>query len=318
MLSANLGTQTYSWSFDLLIIYTANMKKTYLLLIALVISNFGFSQNDEFPSGLTLGSKPYWNWHVYRDNSTSSPFNQSLLFAVIGGSPGETIKARLTQWGGLSLGGTTIAGTDLLSVGGNALITGNLDTKGNLYLNNISNQAGLRFLFDNTTANNGADVDLTVITNSGSPIVDWHIRNWYGSYVFNRGTNDGSGGTIKKQLFRIEGNGNIVVPQGNAIIDGKVNCEEVKVEVLDIPDYVFEPEYQLRTLKETKEFISENRHLPEIPSEEEILMNGGIDLGDMNMRLLKKIEELTLYQIELLERLEKQQDEIDELKKKID
>ena len=193
--------------------------------------------------------------------------------------------------------------------------------EGGLHINsNDPDNAGLRFLFDQSTNNNGADVDLTIRTNSGSPIVDWNIRNWAGSYTFNHQTSDGAGGELTRNLFRIESNGNIVVPQGNAIIDGKVNSEEVKVEVLDIPDYVFAPDYELRTLKEAKEFISANMHLPEIPSEQEILENGGIDLGDMNMRLLKKIEELTLYQIELLERLEKLEMEnarIDELEKKI-
>jgi len=72
---------------------------------------------------------------------------------------------------------------------------------------------------------------------------------------------------------------------------------------INVPDYVFESDYQLLSLKETKAYITENKHLPEIPSATEIGENG-IDLGDMNMRLLKKIEELTLYQIELLERLE--------------
>ncbi|MEM0942053.1 MAG: helicase associated domain-containing protein [Bacteroidota bacterium] len=81
-----------------------------------------------------------------------------------------------------------------------------------------------------------------------------------------------------------------------------------------MPDYVFEPDYELRSLQETKEYISEYKHLPEIPSAKEMEANG-VDLGDMNMRLLKKIEELTLHQIELLERLEKQQEQINELKK---
>lgn len=288
------------------------MKRILLvsILLTVLISN-SFAQQSFSSSGITIGGTSNWHWHLYR--ASSGAFNQSLLFAQTGSSSTATIRARLTQWGGLSLGTTNISGTDMLSVNGNALISGNLDNKGSLYLNNVANQAGLRFLFDNTTTNNGADVDLTVITNSGSPIVDWHIRNWFGTYTFNRGMNDGSGGTIKKQLFRIQGDGNIVVPDGDAIIDGKVNCEEVKVEVLDIPDYVFKTDYELRTLKETKEFIENNKHLPEIPSEKEILANGGIDLGDMNMRLLKKIEELTLYQIELLEKLEELQNKVEKL-----
>ena len=56
------------------------------------------------------------------------------------------------------------------------------------------------------------------------------------------------------------------------------------------------------------------KHLPEIPSAKEIEKNG-IHLGDMNMRLLKKIEELTLYQIELLERLREAERRIGELER---
>ncbi|MEM6736527.1 MAG: hypothetical protein AAF620_10715 [Bacteroidota bacterium] len=91
--------------------------------------------------------------------------------------------------------------------------------------------------------------------------------------------------------------------------------KEVKVdlEAGQGPDYVFEPNYVLRTLQETKEYIAKNKHLPEIPSARE-METDGIEIGDMNMRLLKKIEELTLYQIELLERLEKVEKEIYKLK----
>ena len=93
------------------------------------------------------------------------------------------------------------------------------------------------------------------------------------------------------------------------IVDGRISSEEVKVEVINGPDYVFEPDYELRSLSETKEYIIKNKHLPEIPSASE-MENNGIDLGDMNMRLLKKIEELTLYQIELMEEMEKMKKEL--------
>ncbi|MFY0602244.1 MAG: hypothetical protein JXR03_21390 [Cyclobacteriaceae bacterium] len=96
---------------------------------------------------------------------------------------------------------------------------------------------------------------------------------------------------------------------GRLDIDGKVRSEEVKVEVFNWPDYVFDETYELRSLEETKEFISKNKHLPEIPSAKEAEADG-IDLGDMNMKLLKKIEELTLYQIALLEKLEEQADRL--------
>ncbi len=101
------------------------------------------------------------------------------------------------------------------------------------------------------------------------------------------------------------------------VVDGKIRSEEVKVEVINAPDYVFATDYELRTLHETKQYISENRHLPEIPSALEMEKNG-VELGDMSMKLLKKIEELTLYQIELLEKLELQNKRIEELENKLD
>ncbi|MEM6737303.1 MAG: hypothetical protein AAF620_14665 [Bacteroidota bacterium] len=96
---------------------------------------------------------------------------------------------------------------------------------------------------------------------------------------------------------------------------GTVYSTEVKVELEagKGPDYVFESDYKLRTLNETKEYIIKNKHLPEIPSAKEMEANG-VDLGDMNMRLLKKIEELTLYQIELMEEMEAMKKELQALK----
>ncbi len=104
-------------------------------------------------------------------------------------------------------------------------------------------------------------------------------------------------------------------PKSKLAVNGQIRATEVKVlaDVNSVPDYVFESDYDLRTLKETKEYIAQNKHLPEIPSATEIGENG-IDLGDMNMRLLKKIEELTLYQIELMEEMEAMKKELQELK----
>jgi len=87
-------------------------------------------------------------------------------------------------------------------------------------------------------------------------------------------------------------------------VKGAIHSTEVIVFAnAGIPDYVFDDNYDLRTLEETKDYISKNKHLPEIPSAAEIGENG-IDLGDMNMRLLKKIEELTLHMIRIDEELQ--------------
>ncbi|MCV9387445.1 hypothetical protein [Reichenbachiella ulvae] len=88
-------------------------------------------------------------------------------------------------------------------------------------------------------------------------------------------------------------------------VNGTIHSSEVRVD-LDVPapDYVFSPDYQLSTLEETAAYIEENHHLPEIPSAAEMEANG-VELGEMNMLLLKKIEELTLHLIEKEELLEK-------------
>ena len=89
-----------------------------------------------------------------------------------------------------------------------------------------------------------------------------------------------------------------------------------------VPDYVFEPDYKLPSLNELKAYVEKNHHLPEIPPAKE-MEKDGIKLGDMNMKLLKKIEELTLYLIEQDRQYEEQQkvnkalqNQIDQLSKK--
>jgi hypothetical protein len=69
----------------------------------------------------------------------------------------------------------------------------------------------------------------------------------------------------------------------------------------------------LRPLSEVKTYIDQNQHLPEIPSEQEMVKNG-LDVGEMNKLLMKKVEELTLYLIENQKQVQKQQAEINELK----
>lgn len=82
-------------------------------------------------------------------------------------------------------------------------------------------------------------------------------------------------------------------------VDGKVICEEVKVQLSDgWPDYVFQPGYQLMTLPELETFLSQNKHLPGIPPASQIEANG-VSVGETQKMLMEKIEQLTLYVIEL-------------------
>ncbi|MDR2084568.1 MAG: hypothetical protein LBP67_06200 [Bacteroidales bacterium] len=89
------------------------------------------------------------------------------------------------------------------------------------------------------------------------------------------------------------------LPSGYKLaVNGKIICTEMKVKPFaNWSDYVFEDNYKLKTLKEVEAFISENKHLPDVPSAKEVKENG-IDIGEMQKILLQKIEELTLYTIE--------------------
>ncbi len=86
-------------------------------------------------------------------------------------------------------------------------------------------------------------------------------------------------------------------PTEKLSVNGKIRAKEIRVENANWPDFVFAKSYSLPTLKETEAHIKEKGHLPGIPSAAEVKDNG-VDLGEMNAKLLQKIEELTLYLIE--------------------
>ena len=88
-------------------------------------------------------------------------------------------------------------------------------------------------------------------------------------------------------------------PDEKLTVKGKIHTQEVRVDMLGprVPDYVFANDYKLKSLPEVENYIKQNNHLPEIPSAKEIESNG-LMLAEMNLSLLKKIEELTLYAIE--------------------
>jgi len=114
-----------------------------------------------------------------------------------------------------------------------------------------------------------------------------------GSISFN--TNDNT------EKMRILYNGNVGIgilhPQNKLDVNGTIHSKAVLIDLNGWADYVFKPSYQLRPLTEVKAYIDQNQHLPDIPSEQEIAKNG-LNVGEMNKLLMKKVEELTLYLIE--------------------
>lgn len=94
-------------------------------------------------------------------------------------------------------------------------------------------------------------------------------------------------------------------------VGGAAIAEAVTVQVQSAwPDYVFEKAYHLPSLTEVKTYIDQHRHLPDLPTAKQI-NDEGVDLGEMNTLLVKKVEELTLYLIEK-DKKEKEQDTINQ------
>ena len=141
--------------------------------------------------------------------------------------------------------------------------------------------------------------------------------------VFNTQTN-----TNGDETFVVYGNGKTHIGIGRPLatgicanamltVDGTILAKEIRVAISTSThwaDYVFEKDYKLMSLKEVEAYITANKHLPDVPSSKDVEKNG-VEVTEISATLLKKIEELTLYTIELQKKLEDQQKEINTLKK---
>jgi len=122
----------------------------------------------------------------------------------------------------------------------------------------------------------------------------------------------------------IEGNGNVVIGATSGAtgyklsVNGKMACEEILIDSQGYwPDYVFAEDYDLMPIDEFGKSVKENQHLPGIPSAKEVADNGGYLVGDLQKKMLEKIEELSLYILELNSRVNTLEEEKRELKEKL-
>lgn len=159
-----------------------------------------------------------------------------------------------------------------------------LDVRGTGYF-----QGGLRFGIDHTL-------------NNAAAYIEGYLPNVMSNSPIMRVMQEDNG--VDRTLFLIERSGGLY-------------CTSARVrlkEDIPVPDFVFQPDYKLMPLPELKQFVETHSHLPEIPSEK-VIREEGLSLDEMQLKLLQKVEELTLYVIELDEQNQLLKEQLENLKK---
>lgn len=235
-----------------------------------------------------------------------------------------------------ALVGTDINGLSLVSQGEMRFTSGGalnhhlrmvLSPSGNLAIGNGSSLAKLSVhgtVYSNATRSN--TIFTGNLTTDNSNFVGsegyWALRTaWDNSYNLDVYNNNS-----RKTAMTILQNGRIGIgtgsPDATLTVKGDIHTREVRVDLtgpISIPDYVFQDDYILMPLSEVEAYIKTHKHLPEVPSAVQF-QEDGMKLAEMNLLLLKRIEELTLYLIDLKKENLKLNDElsdVDNLKREI-
>ncbi len=190
-----------------------------------------------------------------------------------------------------------------LNVNGNASIDGTIRVNSGLYQSVVKSASDAPIIIDSTDPSTG---------------IGFRDSNGLRYLFYNYASDSYDFQTAKlNNIDEISTTGEVNFGS-NAIVNGNLESKKVKVTATpgSVPDYVFAKEYKLRTLAELEDYVNSNKHLPNIPSATEVEKNGQ-DVGDIQLKLLEKVEELVLYTIEQQKQLEKQQLEIETLKKQI-
>ena len=217
---------------------------------------------------------------------------------------------------------TTDGGTGLFSWASTSHTSGNVASVKGAWLLSLNHSTGI--LDESIGANVGAGNETSgtgTVDKAYGVLVDVQdgagtINDGYGLYIKRvNGTNPYGiyqvESTIENYFAGNVGIGTTAISGWELAVGGKIRAEEVKVET-GWADYVFKDDYQLPSLEEVEKHIAEKGHLINIPSAAEVEANG-ILLGEMNKLLLEKIEELTLYLIELKKKNEQLKEDVQQL-----
>ncbi len=313
------------------------MKKSILILVLMYAvfrinaqSNWFYNQNLIYANPITtkvgIGTTiPGAELHIL-DNGTGNNWNQ-LTLQSSSSSGGLTLINNLgTIWeiqNAASVGSNPngivfynrTAGLYALSIasGGNVGIgTTSPSQKLEIYGGNmVIGGAYKKFLFHTQYYSSTSNFIGIAPWNNGG----WDFNNGFALFDNGKMTqNISQDGIIAFNIHRTSDNYDVF----RVYSDGKVYATEITVTTPGLfPDYVFDSNYDLRSLKEIETFIKINKHLPDMPTAKYIEDNG-INLGELQVILVKKIEELTLYLIQQQQQLDKQNTLIIEQQKLIE
>ena len=235
----------------------------------------GTAENPLYPKIDFLG---YANWPKARITAAEQTYNthgSKLSFLVNDGTGATSLKEMMT-----------INQDSKVGIG----IT-NPTSKLEVY--NEASKSHLTLSANDNSANDLSRIDLDYKIQNKDHIVG-RISSFY--------LDSGNGGTGGLRFFTREAGQltekMMIAPNGNISVSNKLEAKEIKVTTTPTADFVFEDSYQLPNLESVEKHIKEKKHLPEIASAAE-MQKEGVNIGNFQIKLLQKIEELTLYQIQL-------------------
>lgn len=266
------------------------------------VQNSGSQGNYSSFSNLNLSQNAYLDNNIWRSyHPKSSSYGSSVILQTLGNGnkafnvlvdtsvSASNEPLSFTNLLSVDLDGKTGVGTvnprELFQVNGSLAVQGH--------------NRGLRF----NSFNNGSN---RYISNGFAASL---ILDSIGRLVYSNSANAGNENTpaTLNSAFVIDKDGKVgigtISPQAELAVNGSIFAKKVRVTLNNWPDYVFEKGYRLPSLNEVENYIRKYKHLKGVPSRSEVLRSGA-EVGDMQAVLLRKIEELTLYIIELNKRIE--------------
>jgi hypothetical protein len=253
----------------------------------------------------------------------------------------EGPRGKLDIWGGaMYVTGSDIAGTLVAGAqGGNAFLGCNSLTNGiaispggSVGITTTSPQAlfslgggngtnGKKFLIKDDGTANGVQAGMGIdMSGTGRELSVFHSTSNGIDGDISFGKRLEGAGTYTEAM-RVTGTGKVGIGTVNTndadyklFVETGIRTRKVKVDQANWPDYVFHTTFRLRPLSEVEQYINQHHHLPEVPSAEEVEKEG-LNVGDNQAMLLKKIEELTLYVIEQNKKIQTLELKVERLEK---